>query len=44
VLGWTPEYDDLPTIVGQALEWERRLHNKSITGRAGANSLACDAV
>jgi UDP-glucose 4-epimerase len=39
VLGWTPKYDDLPTIVGQALEWERRLHNKSI-----ANSLACDAV
>ena len=24
VLGWTPKYDDLPTIVGQALEWERR--------------------
>jgi UDP-glucose 4-epimerase len=44
VLGWTPEYDDLPTIVGQALEWERRLHNKSLTGRAGAKSLACDAV
>ncbi len=45
VLGWTPKYDDLPTIVGQALEWERRLHNKSITGEpAGANSLACDAV
>jgi UDP-glucose 4-epimerase len=43
-LGWTPEYDDLPTIVGQALEWERRLHNKSVTGPAGANSLACDAV
>jgi hypothetical protein len=21
------EYDDLPTIVGQALEWERRLQN-----------------
>ena len=45
VLGWTPKYDDLPTIVGQALEWERRLHNKSITGEpAGANSLACDGV
>lgn len=39
VLGWTPKYDDLPTIVGQALEWERRLHNKSITGE-----LACGAV
>ncbi|MGI8568300.1 MAG: UDP-glucose 4-epimerase GalE [Methylocella sp.] len=45
VLGWTPEYDNLPTIVGQALEWERQLRNKSITGEpAGANSLACDAV
>ncbi|MGH6821526.1 MAG: hypothetical protein ACREDU_11795, partial [Methylocella sp.] len=43
VLGWTPKYDDLPTIVGQALEWERRLHNKSVTGEpAGANSLECD--
>jgi UDP-glucose 4-epimerase len=45
VRGWTPKYDDLPTIVGQALEWERRLHNTSITGQpAGANSLARDAV
>ncbi|MGH6868039.1 MAG: NAD-dependent epimerase/dehydratase family protein, partial [Methylocella sp.] len=45
VLGWTPKYDDLLTIVGQALEWERRLHNKSVTGKpAGANSLARDAV
>ena len=45
VLGWTPKYDDLPTFVGQALDWERRLHNKSVTGEpAGANSLACAAV
>jgi len=45
VLGWTPKYDDLPTIVGQALDWERRLHNKSVTGHpAGANSVECDAV
>jgi UDP-glucose 4-epimerase len=28
VLNWTPKYDDLPTIVRQALDWERRLHNK----------------
>jgi UDP-glucose 4-epimerase len=35
VLGWTPKYDDLPTIVGQALEWERRVHDKS---------MACGAV
>jgi UDP-glucose 4-epimerase len=45
VLGWTPKYDDLPTIVGQAFDWERRLHNKSVAGQpAGANSLECDAV
>jgi UDP-glucose 4-epimerase len=45
VLGWTPKYDDLPTIVGQALDWERRLHAKSVTGEPkGANSLECDAV
>lgn len=24
-LGWTPEHDDLPTIVEQALRWERHL-------------------
>jgi UDP-glucose 4-epimerase len=28
VLNWTPKYDDLPTIVRQALDWEHRLHNK----------------
>jgi UDP-glucose 4-epimerase len=45
VLGWTPKYDDLPTIVGQALAWERQLRNNSITGKpTGANSLACGAV
>src|SRR5580704_8655728 len=45
VLGWTPKYDDLPTIVAQALDWERRLRNKSTTGQPkGANSLGCDAV
>src|ERR1700732_1075843 len=45
VLGWPPEYAALPTIVGQALDWERRLHNKSVTGHpAGANSVECDAV
>ena len=30
VLGWTPKHDDLPTIVRQALDWERRLHNKEL--------------
>ncbi len=25
VLGWTPRYDDLDTIVGTSLEWERKI-------------------
>jgi UDP-glucose 4-epimerase len=46
VLRWTPKYDDLPTIIGQALEWERHLHNKSIARKAAAdaNSLECVRV
>lgn len=28
-LGWSPRYDDLNLIVRQALDWERRLHNRS---------------
>ena len=27
--GWTPRYDDLPTIVGHALEWERYLRTRN---------------
>ena len=27
-LGWSPKHDDLPAMVRQALEWERRLHNR----------------
>jgi UDP-glucose 4-epimerase len=27
-LGWTPKNDSLETIVRQALDWERRLHNR----------------
>ena len=27
-LGWTPKHDDLKEIVRQALDWERRLHNR----------------
>ena len=27
-LGWTPKNDHLETIVQQALDWERRLHNR----------------
>ena len=30
VLGWRPQRDDLDAIVRQALEWERRLHNRQI--------------
>ena len=29
-LGWTPRHDDLREIVGQALAWERRLHNRPL--------------
>ena len=28
-LGWAPRHDDLEGIVHQALEWERRLHNRA---------------
>ena len=27
-LGWVPQHDDLSEIVAQALDWERRLHNR----------------
>jgi UDP-glucose 4-epimerase len=29
-LGWRPRHDDLREIVGQALRWERRLHNQEL--------------
>lgn len=29
-LGWTPQHDNLAEIVQQALDWERRLHNRAI--------------
>ena len=29
-LGWTPKHDNLEEIVGQALAWERRLHNREL--------------
>ena len=28
-LGWIPKHDDLDAIVAQALDWERRLHNRA---------------
>ncbi len=31
-LGWTPKHDDLDEIVRQALDWERRLHNRKGQG------------
>ena len=30
LLGWKPQHEDLDAIVGQALDWERRLHNRGI--------------
>ncbi len=30
MLHWAPRHDDLGEIVGQALDWERRLHNRSL--------------
>jgi len=32
VLGWKPSKDDLDAIVRQALDWERRLHNRRAEG------------
>jgi UDP-glucose 4-epimerase len=31
-LGWTPQYDDLATIVAHALAWEKKLRRDHITG------------
>jgi len=31
-LGWTPLFDDLAKITQQALDWERRLHNRQNQG------------
>jgi len=30
MLRWTPEYDDLATIIGHALAWEQRLRKKGV--------------
>ena len=30
MLGWRPKFDDLDAIVRQALDWERRLHNRGL--------------
>ncbi len=39
-LGWTPNYDDLAVIVGQALAWERHLQGKpAATGLPVSESL-----
>ncbi len=34
VLGWAPERDNLDDIVRQALDWERRLHNRRLGDHA----------
>jgi UDP-glucose 4-epimerase len=31
-LGWKPKRDNLDEIVRQALDWERRLHNRRPDG------------
>lgn len=31
VLNWQPKYDNLDQIVQQALDWERRLHNRKLS-------------
>jgi UDP-glucose 4-epimerase len=28
MLGWTPQYDDLATIIAHALAWEQRLRRR----------------
>jgi UDP-glucose 4-epimerase len=33
MLGWTPQYDDLATIVAHALAWEQRLRRHVLMGR-----------
>jgi len=38
VLGWKPQWDDLPAIVSQALQWERRLQVKSDLGHTAAEA------
>ena len=30
ILGWRPKRDNREDIVAQALDWERRLHNKGL--------------
>ena len=38
-LGWAPLHDDLEAIVRQALDWERRLHNKPMREKSSAEDL-----
>ncbi|ABS69899.1 UDP-glucose 4-epimerase [Xanthobacter versatilis] len=39
-LGWEPTLDHLPTIVGHAIEWEKRLERRKAAQRAAASSVA----
>lgn len=40
VLGWKPKYDDLALIVRQALDWERRLLDRTGAGRQAGDDVA----
>ena len=40
VLGWKPTRDNLDEIVRQALDWERRLHNRQTEGLSKPLGLA----
>jgi UDP-glucose 4-epimerase len=40
VLGWQPRFDDLPTIVGHALNWQRELQKRFPHGSARGHNLA----
>jgi UDP-glucose 4-epimerase len=34
-LGWSPQYDDLTTIIAHALAWEKKLRRRVSEGRSG---------
>ncbi len=44
LLGWTPKYDDLPTIISQALDWERRLHNRPLANEHTATLKSMERI
>lgn len=44
LLGWKPKYDDLPTIISQALDWERRLHNRPLANEHTATLKSMERI